>query len=101
MKPFLIAAAFSMVASEALAISRYDISNMACAQVQALVAEEGAVILSYPSKSILGLPIYDRYVRSQQYCRSNEVIRQAGVHTSDEKYCPVKKCVESEIFVAR
>ena len=49
----------------------------------------------------LGLPIYDRYVLGQQYCMSGEVARGAGVPTVDKKYCPVKKCVESEIFRAR
>jgi hypothetical protein len=101
MKPVLIAAAFSLVAADASAESRHDITNMACATVQALVATEGAAILTYRSSRILGLPIYDRYVRGRQYCRSNEVIRQAGVPTTDKKYCPVKRCVESEIFISR
>ena len=101
MKRVLIAAALCLATADASAQSRYDITKMACATVQALVATEGAVILTYRSSSILGLPIYDRYVRSRQYCRSNEVLRQAGVPTTDRKYCPVRKCVESDIFISR
>jgi len=94
-------AAFSLVASGALAATRYDITNMACAEVHTLVEREGAVILAYRSTSLLGLPVYDRYVKNRNYCASSEVLRRSGVPTTDKKYCPVKKCVESQIFVAR
>ena len=97
----LIAAAISLVASSAFAVSRYEITNVTCETVQALIRAEGAVILVYRSTGILGLPIYDRYVEGQQYCLSGDVVRGAGVPTVDKKYCPVRKCVESEIFRAR
>jgi hypothetical protein len=101
MKKYLIAAAMSLVASSAFAVSRYEITNVTCETVQALIRTEGSVILVYRSKGILGLPIYDRYVLSQQYCEAGEVARGAGVPTADMKYCPVRKCVASEIFRAR
>lgn len=101
MKKYLVAAAISLVASNAFAVSRYEITNVTCETVQALIRAEGAVILAYRSTGILGLPIYDRYVLGQQYCLSGEVVRGAGVPTADKKYCPVRKCVESEIFKAR
>ena len=101
MKKYLIAAAISLVASDALAVSRYEVTNVTCETVQALIQTEGAVILVYRSSGILGLPIYDRYVLGQQYCNSDSVVRGAGVPTVDMKYCPVKKCVESQIFRAR
>ena len=100
MKKYLIAAAISLVASDALAVTRFEITNVTCETVQALIRTEGAVILVYRSSGILGLPIYDRYVLGQQNCNSGEVVRGAGVPTVDMKYCPVKKCVESEIFHA-
>ena len=94
-------AMLQLAAGDAFAATRYDISNMACPEVQALVGREGAGILTYRSTSILGLPIYDLYVKNRQYCDSTQVIRRAGVPTTDKKYCPVNKCVESQIFVAR
>ncbi len=97
----ILGAALSIAASDAFAITNYNISGMTCAKVQALVQTDGAAILSYPSDSILGLPIYDRYVRSRQDCASDEVIRRTGVPTADKKYCPVSKCVHSDIFVSR
>ena len=101
MKKDLIAAAISLLASSAFAVSRYEITNVTCETVQALIRTEGAAILVYRSTGILGLPIYDRYVQGQQYCLTGEVARGAGVPTVDKKYCPVRKCVESEIFRAR
>ena len=96
-----IAAVVSLVASNAFAATRYDISNMACSTVQALIEDEGAAVLSYPSSSILGLPVYDRFVKNRNYCKNTEVTRRTGLPTTDKKYCPVYKCVESKIFEAR
>lgn len=96
-----LAAVIPLVASNAFAATRYDITNMACPSVQALIEREGTVILSYRSSSILGLPIYDRFVKSRDYCSSSEVTRRTGVPTTDKKYCPVYKCVESQIFMVR
>ena len=101
MKKYLAAAAISLVASNAFAVSRYEITNVTCETVQALIRAEGAVILVYRSSGVLSLPIYDRYVLGQQYCLGDEVVRGAGVPTADKKYCPVKRCVESEIFRSR
>ena len=69
-----VAAAVPLFATDAIAATRYDISNMACSEVQALVKREGEAVLAYRSSSILGLPIYDRYVKDRQYCASSEVI---------------------------
>lgn len=96
----LLATSLSLLATNAFAISRYDIRKMTCEEVQAVVRGEGAVILSYGSSSVLGLPIYDRYVNGQNYCASGEIVRTAGVPTLDQDYCPVKKCVASDIFVS-
>ncbi len=96
-----IAAAFLLVSSDAFAISRYDPTGMTCASVQELVGREGEVILRHGSSSILGLPVYDRYVADRIRCGPAEVARTAGVPSADREYCPVKRCVESEIFVDR
>lgn len=100
MRSIVLAAALTVAAAPALAQQRYDVTQMSCAKVQSVIEEEGVAILSYASSGILGLTRYDRYVAGQQYCNSGEVIRRTGVPTQDEKYCPVRKCVESSIFVA-
>ena len=100
MKSLLLAALASLMASNALAVERFEVTNVTCETVQALVRTQGSVILVYRSAGILGLPIYDRYAFSQRNCPAGQVARGAGVPTADMEYCPVKKCVESEIFRA-
>jgi hypothetical protein len=89
----------SSVATAAGAAARHDISKMTCDQVQAILEEEGAATLSYPSGGILGLSVYDRYVSGQSFCTNGSVAQSAGVPTADKKYCRVRKCVISDIFV--
>lgn len=90
-----------MFATEnAWAISRYDTMDMKCDEVHAVLEKEGAAILRYYKESSF-LPIFDRYVKSAEYCEAGQVIRRAGVPTSDRQYCPVFKCVESQIFISR
>ncbi|MCX7302827.1 MAG: hypothetical protein NTV73_00600 [Hyphomicrobiales bacterium] len=101
MKRILIALILSLAASSAFAVSRYEVTNVTCETVQALIRTEGSVILVYRSRGVLGLPIYDRYVRDQRDCNAGEVARGAGVPTADVQYCPVHKCVASEIFRTR
>lgn len=101
MRRILFAGVLSLAASDALAVSRYDITNMSCAEVQAIIDKEGEAILRYGSSAFLGLPVYDRYVREQKFCESSEVLARTGVPSADKKYCVVHKCVESSTFVAR
>lgn len=101
MKKIVLAGLISLAASNAFAVTRYDITNVTCETVQALVRTEGIAILSYRSKGILGLSVYDRYVHGQENCSMGEVARGAGVPTVDRNYCPVRKCVSSQIFLAR
>jgi hypothetical protein len=101
MRRLLAAAAFSLVAFQAQALTRYDIDNMTCAEIQALVKTDGAAILRYRSTRTFSLPLYDTYVNGQPSCTNSEVALRTGVPSTDKKYCPVYKCVESNIFVAR
>lgn len=102
MKLLLVAAVFFVfVASDAVAATRYDVTKMTCAQVQAQIEADGAAILTYQSWRVIGLPIYDQYASSQQYCADGTVLAPAGVPTADVKYCPVKRCFSSSRFVAR
>ncbi len=98
-KSLLAALLMSSVATAATAASRHDVSKMTCDEVQAILAQEGVATLRYPSGGILGLFLYDRYVRDQSFCTNGSVAQSAGVPTADKKYCRVRKCVVSDIFV--
>ncbi|WP_027151134.1 hypothetical protein [Mesorhizobium sp. WSM2561] len=96
MKTVLFAACLTLVAAEAQAISRYDPSRMTCGTVRATIAREGAVILRYQSTRTPGLPLYDRYVRSQSFCNRGEVRARASVPSADTNSCIVYKCKRVE-----
>lgn len=100
MKRIAITILFLLAAKDAWAISRYDTMEMTCDEVHAVLDKEGAAILRYYSAGGF-LPLYDRYVKSEEYCGMGEVVRRAGVPTADRQYCPVYKCIESEIFISR
>jgi hypothetical protein len=101
MNRLLLAIAFALIAADAFAQTRYDIHGMDCADVQALLQKDGVAILRYRSLFNLSLPLYDRYVSGQRECNPGEVASRTGVPTTDRDYCPVYKCVESELFIAR
>ena len=93
--PILLAAA-----ADASAISRYDIGNKSCAQVQSIVQSERAVILRYRSPHNPALTLYDRYVSDGRYCQSSEVATRTSVPTADTYNCPVRKCIENDFLTS-
>ncbi|MDQ0454042.1 hypothetical protein [Rhizobium paknamense] len=84
--------AVSFVATDALAIQRYNSTTMTCEGVRQAVRSEGATILRYPSKRVAGMTLYDRYVRDRGFCNSNEYAERATVPTRDNPACPVLNC---------
>ena len=92
MKKALLAFALCMAAGNAWAISRHDPTAMSCADVQATIAREGAVILRYRSARTPSLPLYDRYVADGRYCTTGEIVYPASVPAADTGACPVHLC---------
>ena len=92
MKTILLAACLTLVAAEAQAISRYDPTRMSCGRVQSTIARQAAVILRYQSTRVPGLPLYDRYVQSEQFCTMGDVRARAYVPSADTRSCPVYTC---------
>ena len=101
MRKLLLASVLSLAASNAFAVSRFEITNVTCETVQALIQTEGAVILSLSVGRHSRAADLRSLCEEPGFCLSGEVMRGAGVPTADKKYCPVRKCVESEIFRAR
>lgn len=92
MKRLICIAAALLVASPALAISRYNAQSMTCAAARRAVLEQRAVIFRFPSKRVAGLTLYDRYVRDNRQCDPHEYAARAYVPTRDEARCPVLAC---------
>ena len=91
MKIMVAALTMSVLASPAMAISRYDIGGRTCGDVQALISQERAVVLRYPSRDGR-LTLYDRYVVDGDQCDFGKQATRTYVPTKDKPACPVYNC---------
>ncbi|MCX7304432.1 MAG: hypothetical protein NTV73_08835 [Hyphomicrobiales bacterium] len=96
MKRIAIALCLSVISAEAHAINRYNSTSMTCSKVQATIQQEGAAIMRYKSRS--GNPLYDRYVKSRQFCPVGQTTRRSSIPTSDKPSCSVSRCQEIEFL---
>ena len=92
MRILLLAAAITLAASPASAISRYNSLSLSCARVHAIIGREGAAIMRYPSKFNPGNTLYDRYVANGLYCVRGKYAQVAWIPTADMADCPVYRC---------
>jgi hypothetical protein len=89
---YLIATlALLAVIEPAGAISRYNVNNMSCGEVRALVRSEGAVILRF-RPSFAPVPRYGRFVASGYFCAGSEIAETSYIPTADTRTCPVLEC---------
>lgn len=83
----LVATAAVLAATSAIAQGRPDSRAMTCNQVQTMIGDRGAVVLT------TGRHTYDRYVRNRWQCFSTaEVGVRAFITTRDTKSCQVWRC---------
>ncbi|CAN7246191.1 hypothetical protein [Rhizobium sp. LjRoot258] len=92
MRKLVVVVAFVIVASPALAISRYNSLTMSCQAARAAIHNEGAVILQYPSKRVPGMTLFDRYIRNSNYCDANKYAEWTTIPTKDNPRCRVLNC---------
>jgi len=91
MKRAAIAALVFLVPFPATAIVRYMVQDMRCDEVQEAIDRDGAAIL-YRQASASGVPLYDRYVKSAEFCEAGQKAARSSVATADSKNCKVIKC---------
>ncbi|MDI7861479.1 hypothetical protein MRS76_05885 [Rhizobiaceae bacterium n13] len=91
MRKWLLSLGMLTVACSATAQPVYNPTRMTCAAVQTAIARNGVVILSYTSRRVLSLPVYNRYVDNIWQCGSR-LLRQTTVPTLDDATCSVRTC---------
>jgi len=93
--PFiLLAGATSAATRHDVSKTRYDVSTMSCAQIDAILSAEGSAILAYRSKRDPSLTLYDRFVVDARFCRMGDYTRRARVRAAEGAVCPVRVCRE-------
>ncbi len=81
-------AMFAAVAMTTASHARPDARKMSCHQTQALIDEQGAVVLT------TGQYTYARFVAIDGYCYYPEVPHITYIATRDTPQCPVYHCKE-------
>jgi hypothetical protein len=69
--------------ASALAQSRPDSLTMTCSTAQALVRQQGAVVIG------TGPNVFDRYVADRRYCMPTQISQNAFIATRDNRSCLV------------
>lgn len=84
MHKLVAATAAALVVSVTVAQARLDTRTLTCAQVNALVAQEGQVMLN------TGPNTFDRFVSENGFCDRDQVLQPRVVQASDTAQCPVR-----------
>jgi hypothetical protein len=80
------AAAFVLLSTVAFAQGRPDARTMSCADVQALLARQGAAVIT------TGPNTFDRYVSNTGACNHTEFAETDFIATRDAARCQVRSC---------
>ncbi len=72
---------------------RPNSTTMTCSQVQAMITQRGAVVMS------TGQYTFDRYVANFSYCQHGEFLRRDFIPTKDNNKCFVRRCDPSRPFI--
>ena len=91
MKTIMILAAVGMFSTNAMAMSAYNSKSMTCAAVHEKMAQEGSIVLRYPSHHP-GMMMYSRTVSNSMACLGQGNMTSASIPTSDDASCKIKTC---------
>ncbi|WP_234910094.1 hypothetical protein [Agrobacterium rhizogenes] len=91
MKTIITLAAIAMMSTNAMAMSAYNSKSMTCASVHEKIAQEGSIVLRYPSHQP-GLMLFNRTVTNSMSCLGQGAMTSASVPTSDDPSCKIKTC---------
>ncbi|MDE1992484.1 MAG: hypothetical protein KGI75_08265 [Rhizobiaceae bacterium] len=92
MKKIILVTVLGLIASNAMAMPRYDTQSMTCTTIQNKLAKDGSAVLSHPSTKVKGLMMYDLYVTNGSTCFGQGNMAGASVPASDNPNCKVKAC---------
>ena len=86
--------ALGLMAGEASAIPRRDISNMTCDQILAQLRKDGKALLISPAGQVKGLKKWDIYVSDRASCPGKETLVRRRIRSTTGT-CNVCQCVEN------
>lgn len=94
MRILFLSLVLAAMAVPAHAVERIYAETVSCEQVQSTLEREGTAIIYYPSRSIPGLNLFDRFALTANQCGSAARIAPFAVKTLDSNACKVSICRE-------
>ncbi len=85
-----------LAAPDALALERIHSANTSCADIKAVLDRDGAAIILYPSRSIPGLTLINRFAATPNFCESAKRALPFAIKTRDSNVCKVPICREQQ-----
>jgi hypothetical protein len=92
MRRITILVAMSILATQAVAIERHDISHMSCDAVGEALQSEQRSILRHPSRRVENMMLYDMYERDRQSCKPIEEVAVSTSVPAEGGPCKVFRC---------
>lgn len=93
MSRFLAILLALVAVSPAAAISRHSALDKSCSEIKSIISDEGAAIFRYPSPRKMGITLYDRYVRNENFCASHQVTEKVYIPSTNGEQCLVQRCI--------
>lgn len=90
----------SVLPQSAFAIKRVETVTLSCDTIQSIIAQEGAVILRYPSTRVKNYTLYDRYVADDRFCDIRETVERRSVPARDTNRCRVLICTDRKPIIS-
>ena len=95
MKRLLMTVLLLVLASgEGLAITRRDVGNMTCEQIESLLREEGKAILRFPSRTGDGPGRFGIYVSEEAFCPAPDIPVRRRMRSATGDTCFITTCSE-------
>lgn len=90
----LAVAMFALTAGTdvAWAVEKRTAAGTSCQAAQHVIDRDGAIILSYPSKRVQGLTLYNRFLRTGFQCDENEDAALQDVDAAGGSTCNLLAC---------
>jgi hypothetical protein len=91
-----LVAFFTIASFDAMAVVRYMVQGMTCAEVKEALNRDGIGILYRQGES--GISLYDRFVGEKALCQAGYTTASERIAVADTDECPVRKCTEVRRF---
>jgi hypothetical protein len=93
--------ALLVLAGEASALDRYDVSAMSCDEVRTALQSSKKALLLRASTHVRGLMLYGLYVADPSICKGGQTAVRRSIRAAAPSACPVLQCADNTRSMSR